>query len=320
MDPSPHPGARGRRAQRGPRARAALTVRAACAALALWLGLAAPAQAGGLVDADLAAPSPVLGRPIPYAVYRPAAAPPPGERWPVLYLLHGLRGGETDWLKQGNLAAILDAETMGGRVRPLLVVMPMAESTWYVDNPDPGGAGAVARALTTDLIAAVEARYPAAGCRASRAIGGLSMGGYGALLYAFDRPDLYAAAISLSGSIFREMPEDEAARAARPVHMFGPVFGTPFDWRRFNAWNLYPRIPRLAAAPQRPALWLAAGDEDYRAILDGTRLLHQRLVTAGLDAQLSIEAGRHDWGLWSSGIVPALAWLSPRLDPACRQP
>lgn len=206
-------------------------MRAAVVALAL-LRVAAGVHANE-VETELLIESPVLGRPITAAMYRPTPSPPSGERWPVLYLLHGLAGLQTDWLRSGSITATLDREIAAGRMRPLLVVMPMAGSSWYVD--DPAGAGFIARAFTSDLITGVDARLPTAACREARAVAGLSMGGYGALLYAFDHPDLFSSAISLSGSIFAPMPDDPGARAARPTHMFGTVLGDPFDWRRFNA-------------------------------------------------------------------------------------
>lgn len=217
----------------------------------------------------------------------------------------------------GHIAETLDAAIAAGTVRPLLVVMPMGGNSWYVDDADPGGAGPMARALTTDLVRAIDLHYPTVACRSGRAIGGLSMGGYGALLYAFDRPDLYAAAISLSGSIFREMPEDAEARRLRFTGMFGSVFGDPFDWRRFNGWNLFPRVARLRDASALPAVWLEAGDTDFLQLLNGSVALHIALLRAGAESELRVLDGGHEWPVWAEAIGPALAWLSPRLDAAC---
>lgn len=169
-----------------------------------------------------------------------------------------------------------DAEIAAGRVPPLAVVLPMGRDSWYVDDPD--GAGPVHRAFTTDLVDAAERRHGIGGGRAARAVGGLSMGGYGAVLAALARPDAYAAAISLSGSLFPEMAD---GAPARPVHMFGRVFGDPFDRRRFNAWNVFVRLAAVPTPAALPAFWLQAGDDDFPAILDGTVRFHQALRRAG---------------------------------------
>lgn len=178
---------------------------------ALW-GFVVPASAAGIVEYDLEAPSPTLGRTIPYAVYKPFPFPAEGERWPVVYLLHGLTGADGDWFTWGNLAPILDRAIADGRIPPVVVVAPGAGDSWYVDNPDPGGLGLIDTAFAVDLVAAIDASLPTAACREGRAIGGVSMGGAGAILQAINHPQTYVAAMSFSGALHRPMqPNDQGA-------------------------------------------------------------------------------------------------------------
>jgi S-formylglutathione hydrolase FrmB len=277
--------------------------------------LAARAQAGEILPES--APSPALGHAIPYLLYRPDGEPPAGHGWPVLYLLHGLGGNERDWTSLGKAQQTLDRLIAAGRIKPLIVVMPMGGSSWYVDNPDPGGEGLMAEALTRDLVAHVDRIHPTARCRSARAIGGLSMGGYGALLYAFDHPHLYSAAFSLSGSLFRPMPEDTDERARRITRMFNIAFGTPFDWRRFNGWNLFLKLPAYVASPHRAALYLAVGDRDFPSLIAGNAAFSETLQRAGVTVPYRVDPGGHDWTLWSSQLGPALEWLDRHLSPRC---
>ncbi|BBK42006.1 esterase [Allostella vacuolata] len=285
---------------------------AAClvAALAL-LGSGGPAGAAGTVISDLSVASPQLGRPVPYTLYLPGGPGP----WPALYLLHGLGGNQDDWVGAGRLGETLDREIAAGRAAPMAVVMPMGGDSWYVD--DPAGAGPVHTAFAGDLVDGIERRHPIGGCRAARAVGGLSMGGYGALLLAFRRPDRFAAAFSLSGSIFQPLADDPAAGAGRRLHMHGSVFGEPLDWRRYNRWNLFLAAPALAAQDDRPRLWLQAARDDFPAIRDGTVRLHDALSRLGVPAELRIDDGRHDWPTWARHVAPALRWLSGAVGPGC---
>jgi enterochelin esterase family protein len=285
-------------------------------AAALAVSVACTARAGEVLS-GLAAPSPALGRAIPFTLYRPAAAPPTGSRWPVLYLLHGLDGSERDWVEAGRARETLDRLIGEGRIKPLLVVMPMAGNGWYVDNPDPGGEGRIADALTRDLVEHVDRAYPTAACRNGRAVGGLSMGGYGALLYAMDHPDRYAAAFSLSGSLFRPMPEDPEGRARRATHMFGGAFGRPFDWERFNEWNLFRRLPAYVADPGRAAIYLAVGEDDFPGLKAGNLAFRRALAEAGIEVPLRVDPGGHVWSLWAMQLEPALVWLDRHLPGAC---
>src|SRR5262245_6850328 len=72
----------------------------------------------------LEAPSPVLGHTIRYSAYLPADPLPGGERYPVVYLLHGYQGDETAWFNDGQIAPLLDAAIAAGEIPPLIVVTP----------------------------------------------------------------------------------------------------------------------------------------------------------------------------------------------------
>lgn len=291
---------------------------AAAAALVMIVGEVSGAQSGGLVQRHLTIPTTALNHPIKFDVYLPAAAPPPGKRWPVLYLLHGGGPGEADWLDAGGLAETMDRGIATGRIPPMIVVTPFAGDSWYVDNPDPGGAGLMSTALTRDLVRAVDAQYPTAACRQGRAVAGLSTGGYGALLFAFNHPRQYRAAISLSGSISPPITAQMKTRLKRANRLYDGAFGVPFNPRRFNALNLFPRAARLGAAgAPKPAVYLDAGDQDPGGIVQGTTELHLALLRRKVDSTLRIVDGRHTWALWRRELGPALEWLGPKLDPTC---
>jgi S-formylglutathione hydrolase FrmB len=292
----------------------------ALAALSLLVAGTSGVSAAGKVERGLEIASPTLGRPIAYSIYVPDSASQAGRRFPVMYLFHGRGDTETAWLDNGAIAATLDRKIAAGELQPLIVVMPMAGDSWYVDDARPNGHGRMAQAFTGDLIAGIDAKYPTAPCAAARAAGGLSMGGFGAMVYALTKPQLFTAAISLSGSLFTDKPEEIKLRLARTGQMFDGVYGEPFDPERFRAWTVF---QRLANAPQDAArlkYWLAAGDKDFSGILSGTVRLHQELLARGMSSELRIYSGAHTWSLWAAAIDPALSWLSPQLNPGCAKP
>jgi S-formylglutathione hydrolase FrmB len=286
---------------------------------AIWLGLlVGDAAAQGRTELRLSAPSRVLGRSIPYAIYIPETAPAAGERWPVLYLLHGLTGRDGDWFTWGNLATILDRLIASGAIKPMVVVAPGAGDSWYVDNPDPGGLGAVGTAFTTDLIAAIDAQLPTAACREGRAIGGLSMGGYGALSLALTRPDLFTAAISLSGAIAEPMrPGDPRLGAPFIRDLYKGAYGDPLDPERFNRLNLFTIAGAPAPSGPRPEIWIAIGRQDYPELIRAGDRLAKLLQKSGYAVEQRGGEGRHFWDYWQQAIEPALVWLSPQLATRC---
>lgn len=271
----------------------------------------------GVIERNQSAWSSALGRQLAYNVYRPAAEPPSGARWPVIYLLEG-RPSESDWLDQGFFWEIVDRAIAEGAIPPALFVIPVAPFSWYVDNPDPGGHGMMATAITRDLTAAIDKRYPTAACREARAVGGLSMGGYGATLFALTEPDAYVAGMSFAGAITPPMDRYDTTRVARADAFYDGAFGRPLDRTRFNAWNIFSQIRGKELDPgQKPALYLAAGDRDRGGLLQTLTRLHIELGRSGYDTTLRIGPGQHDWETWRNQLADALNWLGPRLDPSC---
>jgi enterochelin esterase family protein len=279
-------------------------------ALALLLAAASAAVAGD-VRRGLAVESPVLGRPIPYSLYLPDSHRI-GYRYPVLYLLHGHDGTEADWLDAGGLEATMDRLVASGAVPPMIVIMPGLGNGWYVDNPDPDGHGAVARAFLDDLLPAIDRIWPTNARRHDRAVAGLSMGGWGAVRLAMLRPDLFAAAASLSGALVTE------AQAATPVwaSWFSGAFGQPVDLARFSAAAPQTMLPAFAATPVRPTLYLACGDQDELGLTESNLLFFLALARAGVPAELRIGDGGHDWSVWARDLGPALRFVAAAMAAA----
>lgn len=118
----------------------------------------------------------------------------PGQRWPVLYLLHGCCGDYTSW------TGATDVENFT-ELRNVLVVMPEAGVTgWYSNwwNYGEGGAPAWETFHLREVRTIVERHY---GASDRRVVAGLSMGGFGALSYAARNPGFFRAAASYSGVV-----------------------------------------------------------------------------------------------------------------------
>ena len=114
-------------------------------------------------------------------VYTPPGLKP-GQRLPVLYLLHGIGGDETEWARYASPDVLLDNLIAEGKARPMIVVMPNGRA-----QKDDRAVGDIfahipaftifERDLLDDVIPAIESRYAVQADRAHRALAGLSMGG-----------------------------------------------------------------------------------------------------------------------------------------------
>lgn len=277
--------------------------------------------AGGQMRNDVTFTSEILGRAIRAAVYLPAAyfdRRRPDARFPVAYLLHGLGDDHTAWPRLGKIKPTLDRMMARGQLRPFVVVMPDAGRSWYVNDARPNGYGAIFDAFRGDLINAVNKRFRTLPCRQARTIGGLSMGGYGALILGTAQPLRYAAVFSLSGAVFAENLADDPNRRKRLAQLFGGVHGVPLDSRRLRSWSIFERLKALAPQAPGPSVWLSAGDHDaFPSIVTGSVRVYDIVRRRRWTAELRIDDAGHDWAYWQKSIVPALAWAASQLKETC---
>ncbi len=126
---------------------------------------------------------------------------PPGyskaQRYPVLYLLHGIGGDETEWQRYATPNILLDNLLAARKATPMLLVMPNGRA--QKNDRAEGDVFASVRAfaafeqdLLKDVIPAIEARYSVRADREHRALAGLSMGGGQSLNFGFAHLDTFA--------------------------------------------------------------------------------------------------------------------------------
>ena len=133
----------------------------------------------------------------------------------VSQVLHGLSDDYTIWLRRTSIERY-------AQQYPLIIVMPDGYRGFDTNN-DAGSA--YATYMAEDLVKTIDRTFPTKRDRASRGIGGLSMGGYGALRLALGYPHLFAAATSHSGAVLHgSRPEPRKGGVLQPPE-FHRIFG-----------------------------------------------------------------------------------------------
>lgn len=94
------------------------------------------------------------------SIYLPDGYDQDDTRYPVLYLLHGYGGNHLEWLTAGQVEVVIDRLIDHGTIPPVIVVMPDARNSWYVDSAEFGGLDDYETALIQNLISEVDRRYP----------------------------------------------------------------------------------------------------------------------------------------------------------------
>ena len=283
------------------------------------------------VRTDLAVRSRLLGRDVPYSLYLPAGvgSAPRGGGVPVLFLLHGASGKHTDWVVKGGIVPTLERAIAEGRIPACALVMPDArrdpgradggqDETFYIN--DAGSGGDVLRyedMFIGEFVPAVEAAHGLGGRVEKRAVAGLSMGGYGALMYALRYPGLFGSAAGLSAAHFT----DEGYRAI-PMgewnHFFGDAIGRDLAGSarltdRSREYNLARIIRRTSPDRLRRTRYhLGCGTEDTK-YLPGTADLRAVFAARGVDVEVVLAPGGHGWSYWSVAAERMLDFFGRQL-------
>lgn len=291
--------------------------------------------------------SPSLGVRKHYEIYLPPSyATDPTRRYPVAYYLHGADGNESDWVSRAAIDWVMDSLIARG-VPEMILVMPDGDESWYATSATPADPDTCAQArlneaadlhcvaharydlyIAHDLVGHVDSTYRTLADRRHRAIGGLSMGGYGALVIALGAPDVFSAVVSHSGvvSLLYVGPHPYAPparyasssldtlRVALGTRLWTEMVAILGDdvaaWRAHDPTELARRL-KEAGRPV-PAIYFDAGRED-RLTIDRNRAFDAELSALGVAHEFREWPGTHSWPYWHAHVGEGLAWLGARI-------
>jgi enterochelin esterase family protein len=217
-----------------------------------------------------------------YYVYTPPGYESSGKKkYPVLYLLHGYSDDASGWSAVGHANVIFDNLIAQGKVKPMVVVMPLGYGTmeiirlgwgsWSHTDVRDQNFSRFTQALLTEVMPQVESEYRVSKDRKERAIAGLSMGGSESLLTGLNHLDQFAwiGAFSAGG-----MPD-----------------GFEKDFPGLNS----------KANSQIRLLWIACGTEDR--LINPNRNLREWLKTQGVEHTDIETPGMHTWMVWRRNLA-----------------
>lgn len=249
---------------------------------------------------DITFHSAALNRDMPYRVVLPVDLAA-GLRLPVVYLLHGGGGGFRDWSNYSDVDRFSE--------HGLILVMPEGRSSYYmnsVQNPQ----DRYEDYIVSDLIGDVEKRFPAASGQSNRAIAGVSMGGFGAIVLALKHPDLFAFAGGLSSAL--------------------DVPSRPFSIKRLDQWRHHssifgPRgsqsrkdgdpfiLARSADPVKAPYFFLTCGEQE--GLLPTNKQFAALLKERHFQYEFHSGAGGHDWNQWNARVPDLMKRIEATILP-----
>ena len=228
-------------------------------------------------------------------VWTPPGYETSGISYPTLYLLHGAGSpsafGVDEWLGYA-LTEDLDRLIDSGFIEPMIVVLPFGAQGYWVNHAD--GGPQWSDYITDEVVPFVDREFRTDKRRERRAIGGLSMGGHGALQMAFRRPDLFAVAGAHSPTI-------------RPYEESPTFFGNMKHFATYDPLTLASSSP----GAMKVATWIDLGNEDkFRA---PTVRLRELLSARGAELHFYVFEGEHEGWYWMGYLPEYLRFYSRAL-------
>jgi S-formylglutathione hydrolase FrmB len=223
-----------------------------------------------------------------------------GKPMKSLYLLHGYAGNHMDWVCGTKIQELSQKYNIA-------VFMPSGENNFYLDDTDMGAL--YAEFIGRELVEFTRRMFHLSHKREDTFIGGLSMGGYGAIRNGLKYSESFGRIIALSSALIIKNI------AGIPVDFKDPIADYSYYRRVFGDLNeligsdkdpealITGLIKRNAVIPK---IYMACGTEDF--LINENRDLHNFLVSQNVEHTYVEGSGVHDWTFWNEYIEKGLAW------------
>ena len=266
--------------------------------------------AQGFVKEKQVIKSALLNREVHYSIFFPSDYYSSERAYPVTYLLHGYGDADDGWIQFGEVNRLADDAIKAGKIPPMIIVTPDGFTSFYINAAD--GSFNYEDFFIKELIPHIEKTYKVKAEKRFRGIAGLSMGGYGSLLYALKYPNLFAAAAPLSAAVWTDKDIINLNE-----NMFNGLFDNSMGknlkgkdrltaaWLSNSPLGLIEKKTLEELSSVR--YWIDCGDDDFLTI--GNAELHIALTNKNVPHEFRMKDGAHNWTYWRTGIIDALSFI-----------
>lgn len=287
--------------------------------LLISLSIGAMAQQGTVTTAEVVQ-SKILGRDMSYSVYLPPGYETSNRPYPVLYLLHGMTGNHVDWAAKGEVRSITDKAISSGEAPEMIIIMPDGLfDAFYINNYDKSIRWE--DFFYEEFIPQVEKKYRIMADRNTRAISGLSMGGYGALYHSMKHKEMFRSVYAMSAAVLEVEPlkkGEEPSGFNREFNLktWGPTNkeGLPTNYKVHSVHEMIKSMepyqapnPFMGGGTGLPQIFIDCGDDDF-LLKQNTNLVHL-MKEKNVPFEFRVRDGGHTWEYWRTGLAMALKFV-----------
>lgn len=271
--------------------------------IAATLAVAQPLRQSRIITDSVS--SSILGEDVKVNVYLPRGYDAQDAKlYPVVYLLHGLYGTNTDWTEKGHMKDVVDELVASGDIPKMIIFMPNAGDPDVHDNWN-GYFNMPGRPYEDfffrELIPTLESRYRVKADKQHRAIMGLSMGGGGSTVYCQRHPDCFSSCYAMSawldsGEPSGDMPKDKLYLVSKSVH-------------DHSALAFMDNADEETVGKLKTVKWFFdCGDDD--SLVGLSMDIYRKMRMKGIPCELRVRDGWHSWEYWHQALRMALPFAS----------
>jgi len=262
---------------------------------------------------SLSMKSALLNTEVKYSIYLPDGYEYSERQYPVVYLLNGYTGDETNWIQSGGIQRIVDHEIEQGNIQEMVIVMPDGDDRLYMNRTD--GTYPYEDMFMKELLPYIENQYSVRKGKRYTAISGLSMGGAGALKLALKYDENFGACAAFSSAVFTEesiIASDQKFMDGYISKAMPDMVGTKGKSRLEKSYQEYD-VLHLAKTKDPELLktvkiYFDCGDDDFLSL--GNAQLHKELLGRQIPHEYRVRDGAHTWPYWRESIPIGLKFIS----------
>lgn len=243
-----------------------------------------------------------------YRVYLPknyARLKTDGQHFASIYMLHGLYGDETNLTTQAHSKQVLD-QLVNSQHLPVVVIFPDGSNSFYLDTETQK----MASAIMTELIPKMTTTYQLAGAK-HRAVGGISMGGYGAANLTLRHPNAFHTAALISPAVWQQVPQTVQANTQISAFKHNGAFSKAlYDQNQPTRYlGTYLKKDRQPAA-----FYIESTSHDTTVPIAAVNQFTNALKRQHIPVTYQIDHfGNHNWTYWNHALPLAYRFIFQHL-------
>ncbi|NLD48432.1 MAG: esterase family protein, partial [Clostridiaceae bacterium] len=215
-----------------------------------------------------------------------------GEKYPVLYALHGAHGNEWDWFNRLDAKNCADRLIRQNKIKPLIIVCTETLNNFIltsdISDKEKANKDLFGEYICKELVPYIDSHYATIKSNESRYIGGVSMGGFIAIQTALHNPKLFGKAGGHS-----------------PASWIYDFSDSSFDSWLYSAETVNDSGDPVEFAQKKGLsdikVFLDCGKDDY-GFVDDTGKIHDALIKRGINSTCTIGEGGHSTDYWAANL------------------